>query len=247
MLGTKNIFFNNFLNSQEQKLIDDLVSESIGIYGTQVYYIPRSLVAYNNFFGEDPLSEYSSGFMIEMYVRNVNGFGGNGDILSKFVGVQILDSMTLTVSKSRFEQEISAFINLFRAREGDLIYFPLNKKVFVVKFVEHEAVFYQMGALQSFDLQCDLWEYSNEILNTGIPEIDQLQTTYSFASTLYDMLTENQYIITDEAGFPLVQEEFDFTTQVGPSLTNTNDIIEQANDIIEDNVNALGIIQLEIE
>ena len=225
------VFFNNFSSSQEQSLIEDLVIESIRIYGHDCFYLPRSLVNKDNIYGEDSISEYNEQFMIEMYIKNVMGFKGEGDFLSKF-NLQVRDQMTFTIAKRVFFDEIGNVRGFDRPREGDLIYFPLNKKVFVVKFVEHEAVFYQLGALQTYDLECELWEYSNEIMNTGIADIDLLQKKYSFDMSQYAMLTEDSYVITDEDGYDLVQEQYNFTTQVGASFEDNQDIQTEADDVI---------------
>jgi hypothetical protein len=226
------VFFNNFGSSQEQSLIEDLVIESIRIYGHDCFYLPRSLINKDNIYGEDSISEYNEQFMIEMYIKNVMGFKGEGDFLSKF-NLQVRDQMTFTIAKRVFFDEIGNVRGFDRPQEGDLIYFPLNKKVFVVKFVEHEAVFYQLGALQTYDLECELWEYSNERLNTGIPEIDIKEQTYSFDFSAYRMLTENSYVLQDEDGYDLVQEQFDFITQVGDSFENNTEIEAEADNILD--------------
>jgi hypothetical protein len=106
-----------------------------------------------------------------MYVRNVDGFEGEGDFLSKF-GLQIRDSMTLTVAIRSFDAEVNKYTEEVRPNEGDLIYFPLNGKIFEVMHVEHEAIFYQMGQLQTYDLRCELFEYSGERFNTGLDDLD---------------------------------------------------------------------------
>lgn len=211
------VFFNNFGSSQEQNLIEDLVIESIRIYGHDCFYLPRSLINKDNIYGEDSISEYNEQFMVEMYIKNVMGFKGEGDFLSKF-NLQVRDQMTFTIAKRVFFDEIGNVRGFDRPREGDLIYFPLNKKVFVVKFVEHEAVFYQLGALQTYDLECELWEYSNEIMNTGLAEIDLLQKKYSFDMSQFAILTQDSFVITDEDGYDLVQEQYNFVTQVGASF-----------------------------
>ena len=211
------VFFNNFGSSQEQNLIEDLVIESIRIYGHDCFYLPRSLINKDNIYGEDSISEYNEQFMVEMYIKNVMGFKGEGDFLSKF-NLQVRDQMTFTIATRVFFDEIGNVRGFDRPREGDLIYFPLNKKVFVVKFVEHEAVFYQLGALQTYDLECELWEYSNEIMNTGLAEIDLLQKKYSFDMSQFAILTQDSFVITDEDGYDLVQEQYNFVTQVGASF-----------------------------
>ena len=225
------VFFNNFSSSQEQTLIEDLVIESIRIYGHDCFYLPRSLVNKDNIYGEDSISEYNEQFMVEMYIKNVMGFKGEGDFLSKF-NLQVRDQMTFTIAKRVFFDEIGNVRGFDRPREGDLIYFPLNKKVFVVKFVEHEAVFYQLGALQTYDLECELWEYSNEIMNTGIADIDLLQKKYSFDMSQFAILTQDSFVITDEDGYDLVQEQYNFVTQVGASFEDNQDIQTETDDVI---------------
>lgn len=168
-----NFYFNNFTNSMEQDLIEDLIIESIRIYGNDIWYIPRTLVAKDDLLNEDDLSTFDRAYMLEMYIKNVDGFEGEGDFLSKF-GLQIRDSITFTVSMRKFTEEIGAYDETIRPEEGDLIYFPLNRKIFEVMHVEHESIFYQMGSLQTYDLRCELFEFSQERFNTGVVEIDTL-------------------------------------------------------------------------
>ena len=158
-----NFYFNNFTSSAEQDLIAELVLESIKIYGLDVYYIPKKERNKDSIYGEDPIVEYNTSHLIDMYVKNVDGFEGEGDFLSKF-NIEIRDQITFTISKRNFDNEVGRFEpGVLRPQEGDLIYFPLNDKIFQIKFVEHEAVFYQIGSLQMYDLKCELFEYSNEI------------------------------------------------------------------------------------
>lgn len=172
-----NFYFNNFQNSQEQNLIEDLVIESIKIYGHEVWYCPRTIVNEETVFSEDELASFNSAYSIEMYIKNVEGFEGEGDFLSKF-GLQIRDRITFTVSRRTFTDDITG---LTRPREGDMIFFPLNSKGYVIRFVEHEAIFYQMGALQTFDIVCELFEYNQETFNTGVDIIDDTYNDLSFA------------------------------------------------------------------
>jgi len=172
-----NFYFNNFTNSGEQNLIEDLVIESIRIYGQDVWYLPRLLGAKDDLLNEDDLSIFNKAYMVEMYIKNVDGFEGEGDFLSKF-GLQIRDSITFTMSQRKFLQDVGLFDEMVRPNEGDLIYFPLNNKIFEVQHVEHEAIFYQMGSLQTYDLRCELFEYSQERFNTGVLEIDTLFNRY---------------------------------------------------------------------
>lgn len=241
-----NVFFNNFASSGEQNLIEDLIIESVRIYGMDMWYIPRDINNYDLVYNEDAASSYDAAVLIEMFIRNVNAFQGDGDFLSKF-GLQIRDSMTFTIARRTFNLEVAASYNLPRPREGDLIYFPLNKKVFVIKFVEHEAIFYQLGSLQTFDLQCDLWEYSNEKFNTGIAEIDALEQKFSFAMDNSSIEDTGGFTILDTDGFSIIQAEFDFTDQVnadGSHMSSNQDLQNQNDGIINFNeTNPFGEIK----
>jgi len=169
----KNSYFNNYGSSSEQGLVEDLIIESIRIHGIDVYYMPRTLNSVDSILHEDSLSSFDSAYLIEMYVKNVDSFEGEGDFLSKF-GLQIRDSMTLTVANKVFDTEIGTNIAQARPNEGDMIYLPLNGKIFKIMHAEHEAIFYQLGALQTYDLRCELLEYSGEVFSTGISEIDTM-------------------------------------------------------------------------
>lgn len=184
-----NPFFNNYRSFAEQNLIEDLVVESIKQYGLDVLYLPYTAIN-DTLYGENQIKRYLSNYPIEMYIKNVEGFGGDGDFLSKF-NIVINDTMTLTVARRQFDSYIAPFVNITRPREGDLIYFPFNKKVFEIKFVEHEPVFYQMGTLQMYDIKVELFNYSNQIMNTGIDEIDNI-----YRDKTFDTLV-NTGIITD--------------------------------------------------
>ena len=175
-----NLFFNNYAFSQEQNLIEDLIIESIKIYGFDCYYLPRSIVAEDSLFGEDVLSKFDNAYSVEMYIKSVDGFEGEGDFLSKF-NIEIRDEMVLTVSQRRFGEEVEVLNNegVGRPAEGDLIYFPLNNKIFEVKFVEHEEIFYQMGSLQTYDLRCELFKYSHRRIEKGIGVLHSIEPAYS--------------------------------------------------------------------
>lgn len=204
---TTNVFFNNYEATGEQRLIEDLIVESIRIYGQEVYYIPRTTVDLDEILNEDALREYDRAILIEMYIKNIEGFGGQGDFLSKF-SIEINDSITFTVARKSFTEDISGVVPaIIRPREGDLVYFPLNGKIFEIKFVEHEAIFYQIGSLQTYDIRCELFEYSNEVFHTGVASIDRIMQ-YSFDQNTAGILTENGLLLTTEAGNVILREEF---------------------------------------
>lgn len=195
----------------EQQLIEDLIIESIKVYGHDVWYVNRSITSKDELLNEDDLSVFDQAYMIEMYIKNVEGFEGEGDFLSKF-GLQIRDSITFTVAIRSFNQEVGFHTEDVRPFEGDLIYFPLNNKVFKIMHVEHEAIFYQMGQLQTYDLRCELFEYSNERFDTGIPEVDEVLSAY--VTTTQDAIDniENYDVAADNQSIETIGSDFlDFT------------------------------------
>lgn len=204
-----NFYFNNFQSSMEQMLVEDLVIESIQIYGQDMYYLPKTVKQLDRLYGEDlQASEFNDAIFVELYIKNVEGFQGDGDFLSKF-NLEIRDRMTFTIARRTFANEVGSQLELTRPREGDVIYFPLNRKFFQIKFVEHEAIFYQLGALQTFDLVCELMEFSNEVFNTGIPEIDEFTTANNTTMELHHVSLEDGGALNNEQGSQLVLESYD--------------------------------------
>lgn len=200
----KNYYFENFENSMEQSLIEDLVIESIKIYGIDAWYIPRTLVGKDDILNEDDLSTFNEAYMAEMYIKSVDGFEGEGDFLSKF-GLEIRDSVTLTIARRTYEDEVGTYrTSNTRPMEGDLIYLPLNKKIFEIQHVEHESIFYQMGSLQMYDLRAELFEYSGERFRTGQNFIDSkfdglnTFTSLSVEDNTFNVKLDNQkYFVQD--------------------------------------------------
>ena len=188
-MANRSVFFNNFQSSQEQDLIEDLIIESINIYGIDAYYRPKTYGDYDFLYGEDDLGTFKEFYTVPMYINTVEGFGGEGDFLSKF-GVEQRDTMTMSVARRTFEQDVGRedLANIERPREGDVIFFPLNKKLYTVNFVEHEPVFYQMGSLQFYELRLEMFEYGGERFNTGISDIDVLEDTRSTDIFLHNQL-----------------------------------------------------------
>jgi hypothetical protein len=218
-----NFFFNNFQSSQEQLLLENLIIETIKIYGQDMWYMPRKLNNYDKVYGADDQSSYESAYPIEIYIKSVDGFSGDGNFMSKF-GLEIRDQVIFSVAQRIFNEEVGSFSSQPRPNEGDLIYFPLNKKCFQVKYVNKFEMFYQLGALQTWEMTCELFEYSNEQMNTGIPEIDILQA--KFSTNILD------WNLMDESGFNLITEDDEYIV-LEHSLPS--DIIAAAdNDAIED-------------
>jgi len=158
----------------EQRLVQDLINEQLSIYGQDVLYMPRKIINEKKIIKEIIVSKFDDSFRIEAYISTFNGFGGNGDILSKF-GVRSTDEITFIISKERYEDFITPKLNLFsndikvptRPQEGDLIYLPLDNALFEIKYVEVKTPFYQLNNLYTYELRCELFEYEDEIIDTG--------------------------------------------------------------------------------
>jgi hypothetical protein len=245
-----NQYFNHYNYAREQDLVEDLITESIKIYGHDVKYLPRTIVARDNLYSEDTLSSFDAAAGVEVYVRNVDGFEGEGTLLSRF-GLEMRDEITFTIARKRWNQIrderlltevgysllledadtnapsrqfLSTTAQSFgflledgtgdgyqitseRPLEGDLIYFPMVGKLFEIKYVEHEEIFYQTGRLQTYDLRCELFEYSSERINTGNTIIDQIETDYSNDLKFYEFtLEDDSGSLLLEDGGSLLQE-----------------------------------------
>lgn len=181
-----NVYFSQKVRS-EQNLYEDIVIESLKMYGQDVYYLPRTIVSKDTILNEDIESNFDDAYIIEMYISNIDGFEGDGNLLSKF-GVEIRDQANFIVSRRRWEQYIGSSYNedleYVRPMEGDLIYLPLSGSLFEVRFVEHESPFYQISNLPTYTLQCELFEYSGETINTGISELDNINAYISQQTTI---------------------------------------------------------------
>lgn len=175
---TTNQYFNNFNASNEQLLVEDLIVESIRMHGMDIMYLPKTLNDFDEIYGEDPIMSFDAAYPVEMYIKNVDGFGGDGDFLSKF-NIEVRDQMTLTVARRSFGTAVATPANIKRPNEGDLVYFPLNNKMFRIQYADEKAIFFQFGTLQTWDLTVELYEYSHERFNTGIPLIDAIPDKYS--------------------------------------------------------------------
>jgi hypothetical protein len=213
-----NQFFRNNDYVLEQRLLDDLTEEMIKIFGIDVYYLPRNTGAVDEIFTEAPNSSFDRAIELEMYINTYEGFQGQGDLLSKF-GLNVEDKLTLSVSRRRFFDEIGNPLSFLRPREGDLVYFPFTKGVFEIKFVEHEATFYQTGSLQYFELQLEKFSYNSETFSTGIPEIDSVYLTYSTTDENYLYLTQDGNNLITEDGYDIVKQDY-ILSEIDPSSQN---------------------------
>jgi len=174
----------------EQNLIQSLVNEQLRMYGVEVYYIPRKYITKNTVIREVIESKFNDAYPIEAYIDNFEGYGGQGTVLSKF-GIQEQDDLTLIISRERYETYISPLMkNLVnvelssRPKEGDLIFFPLGDRLFEIKYVEHEQPFYQLKKNYVYELRCELYRYEDEVIDTGIEDIDDEIAQLGYIQTL---------------------------------------------------------------
>ncbi len=166
-------------SASEQRLVQDLINEQLRMYGVEIYYMPRKFIGTDTIMKESIVARFDDSFSIEAYVQNYEGFAGSGDLMTKF-GVRTTDELTLVISQERYGDFISTFYAdgasetklTSRPKEGDLIYFPLSDSLFEIKFVEHESPFYQLGKNYMYELKCELFEPSDEVIDTDIVEID---------------------------------------------------------------------------
>ena len=177
-------------SQSEQRLTQDLINEHLKIFGVELTYIPRKFVRKQTIIKEVQSSAFDDNFLLEAYLNTYEGYSGQGDIMTKF-GVSLRDEVTLTISKERFEDFISPFLEAdddyelaSRPREGDVIFFPLGSRLFEVKFVEHEDPFYQLGKNYVYQLKCELFEYEDEVFDTDIEEIASQLEDIGYISTL---------------------------------------------------------------
>lgn len=188
----------------EQRLLEDLTIESIKINGIDAYYLPRTLFNQDQIFEEDILSTFNRGYFIEMYVKEVEGFSGEKELLSKF-GVEVRERVTFALARRRFEDEIGVYESRTRPLEGDLIYFPINGGLYEIKFVDHDIPFYQISERFVYELRCEKFEYSSERIDTGISEIDKIEDDYSLSNTgTVELLTDSYNVITTAIGEPII-------------------------------------------
>lgn len=243
--------------STEQRLVQDLINEQLRMYGVEVVYIPRKFVNKKTIIEEVTSSKFDDNFAIEAYVNNYDGYGGQGDILTKF-GVSLKDELLISISKERFEDFIAPFLSILddgteesdiilstRPREGDLVYFPLGERLFEVKFVEHENPFYQLGRNYIYELKCELFEYEDEIINTSIEEIDNKIKEEGYITTLNligtGITATATAVISGSVSSGYVKEIFINNDGSGYRSTPIVNISSSPTNLIGDNATAVAI------
>lgn len=242
-----NFYFQSGLTSgttNEQRLIEDLTIESLKIYGHDIYYLPRTLINTDDIFDEDALSQFNQAYPLEMYFENVDGFEGQGDLFTKF-GIEIRDQATFVLAKRRWEDMTLTSGGIFqldaRPAEGDLLFFPLTGSMFEIKLVDFQNPFYQLSKINVFKLQCETFEYSSEVINTGIQVIDDIYVEQNIDMFLYQFLLEDGTLFLQEDSTSIILEDYALTKSTA-NTDNTNFTLEnEASDILDfSEVNPFG-------
>jgi hypothetical protein len=202
-----NGYFNQYTHPGQQNLLESLIIESIQIYGFNVFYLPRTNASMDEIFRESDQSIFERVVVLEAYVKSVDGFQGDGKFMSAQLGWEIRDQITFTVAQKTFGTQLP---DLPRPREGDLVYLPLDKKCYEIKYVNHQAVFYQLGKLNTYDLTCELIEYNGQLFRTGIAEIDDIETQFTTGQDELEQTVEMDWMDQTEEFQDETPEVLDF-------------------------------------
>ena len=219
--------------SGEQDLIQDLVDEQIKLFGTDIYYLPRTILKENTL--DDIIySKFEEQFQIEMYLQNVEGFG-DSEFISKF-GLKVTDEIKFIVSQRRWIQEATAnnYKSTIRPLEGDLLFFPLTKDLYEIKFVEVEAAFHQFGKLQFYQITAEIYEMGNEKIDTGIDDIDLIESILTPAIDIVMLAgsdtvdyEEGETVTGSISGFTAEVSRWDSVTRTLTVITRTGTFVEE--------------------
>ena len=209
--------------STEQLLMEDIIIECLKIYGFDTYYIPRAAVNEDKILGEDVLNQYTSAYPLEMYMQNVTGFEGDGDLLTKF-GVEFRDTATFVVARRRWDEVIARSgdaVLTTRPAEGDIIYFPLTKAFFEIKRVDSTDPFFQVGKLYVYKMECELMQYSSERFDTGVSEIDNIADSDSLDINEFNLLLQSgdRALLEEYSPAGIVLQSYNLTT-ILPNVDN---------------------------
>ena len=214
-------------NAAEKRLHEDVIIESLKIFGQDIYYLPRTLVNRDLVMGEDTSSRFDDSYLLEMYFENNTGFAGENELINKF-GLEIRDDTTLVVSKRRFEEHVANKATLTatgRPNEGDILYVPLLKGFFEIQFVEDQEPFYQLGNLPVYKLRVTRWEYASEKLDSGQGVIDQAEDKYTLDQLAYKVTLEYGQEVLTGAGSIMLEDYHDYSTGQ-PSFLMNEDYVE---------------------
>jgi hypothetical protein len=221
--------------SSEQNLYEELIIESMKIYGVEVYYLPRKPFNPDPILTEDPYNSYEHAYPIEMYMENVSGYDGDDEIITKF-GLEIRDQANFVVSRKRWVETVGSTGNSvlsIRPAEGDIIYMPLTKSLFEIRKVDSQTPFFQVGKLFVFRMSCELMQYSNEVFETGVEEIDNLFNQFADPLDNFEMLQENGETLVTESNSlsPIINEAQ--TTNNDPSAADNDYFTAEADNVLD--------------
>ena len=209
-------------NAAEKRLHEDIIIESLKIFGQDIYYLPRTLVNRDLVLGEDTTSRFDDSYLLEMYFDTNEGFAGENEIINKF-GLEIRDDTTLVLSKRRFEEHVANKATLTasgRPNEGDVVFVPLLNSYFEIQFVEDQEPFYQLRNLPVYKLKVTRWEYSNEEINTGNEVLDQTEDKYTLNELAHRFTLEyGQEVLTGRGSIAL-EDYHDYSTGKPAFLMN---------------------------
>ena len=202
----------------EQRLIEDLIIESLKIYGHDVFYLPRTLVDEDTIFDEDTLSQFTQAYPLEMYLENVDGYEGEGDLFTRF-GIEVRDQATFVLARRRWDELVATSGGIFtqdtRPSEGDLLYFEKTKSLFEIRQVQFQDPFYQAGKLYVYKLVCELFEYSSEVIDTGVTSLDNIYEEQNLDLLVHQFELESGDLFLLEDSSSLILETYAEDTSTG--------------------------------
>ena len=201
-------------NDSEKRLHEDIIIESLKIFGQDIYYLPRTLVNRDLVLGEDTSSRFDDSYLLEMYFETTEGFAGENEIINKF-GLEIRDDTTLVLSKRRFEDHVASKATLTasgRPNEGDIVFVPLLNSYFEIQFVEDQEPFYQLGNLPVYKLKVTRWEYASEQINTGNELLDQVEDKYTLDQLQHKLTLEYGQEVLTGVGSIMLEDYHDYST-----------------------------------
>ena len=220
--------------TNEQRLLEDLVIESMKIYGHDVYYLPRTIVNKDMILGEDPLSYFTQAYPLEMYLENTEGFEGQGELLTKF-GFEFRSNATFVVARRRWEESVGRNAESLqlpeRPGEGDLLFFPKTKTFFQINYVDFLNPFYQLGKIYTYRMSCQVFEYSSETIDTGIEEIDGITDGKTQDQLGWQLLMESGDYVISQNGDTIILDEAG--TKNVDALDQTNDFETEAAEFLD--------------
>ena len=223
-----NFFFRQYHSRNEQELLEDLTIEAIKAFGEDVLYLPCNLTNYDLVYGASDQKQYTWAIPIEMFITTPYGFGGDQEFFTKF-GPEIRNQIKWSVAMRRFYEEVGQSAVLVRPRENDLIYFPQNQRVYIIREVTKYENFYQLGALQTWEMTCENFEFSDEVVQTGVWEIDRLQTQHSTNLLDWAILTQDNNPIRTQDGHYLVLEKWQEYNQ----RAEDDELVSESDQIIQ--------------